>query len=420
MDEDKQKKDAKESIEPENHEKKEIMVTDEDNDTSVEEVSPSNDESEEIVADKLSDEQHNTNQSSEELDKNKTLAEALEEAETSNDASTDNREIDNAVDDIVRTESDEAIAEADAKIAALEKKKSKRSIKDKIKAVFAAWWDNKPARYGTMAGLFLLLVVATLLPTSRYTILNTFGVRVNSSLSVIDSQTRLPLKNISVNLQDKTATTDESGYVEFTDLKLGSSELVISKRGYANTEKTIVLGWGSNPIGEQEIVATSEQFTFVLSDWQTGEPVTKAEATAGENSAVSDDTGKIVLTVGEENIADVVVVIDAENYRQEVLDSQQLIDEEIALALVPARKHVFVSNRSGEYDIYKIDLDKQNEEILLKSTGNEREVPVVLQHPTRNLVALVSSRDGEENRDGFILDGLFIIDVESGDTKRIA
>jgi hypothetical protein len=347
----------------------------------------------------------------------KTIEEVINEA---NAESVENSEIDEAVDDIVRSESDEVIASEDEKLAGISATPgTKKSFKQQLKDLAVAWWQNKKARYGTFAGLFVLLVFLILFPFTRYSMLNAFGVRVSSNMTIIDSQTRLPLKNISVSLQDKQARSDEDGNVFFSDLKLGSSDLSIVKIGYADNNKKIILGWGSNPIGDQELIATGEQFTFVLSDWKSGEPVTDAEAVAGENSASSDDSGKIVLTVGEENISSVEVQIMSDGYRTESLASDQLVEEDIEIKMVPGKKHVFVSNRNGEYDLYKIDVDGQNEEVLLGSTGKEREVPTVLQHPTRDITAFVSSRDGEENTDGFVLDGLFIIDVNTGDTNRI-
>lgn len=356
-----------------------------------------------------------------EINKSQTVEEAMEStAETQPDHFKPDPDTDKAVDDIVRTESDEVIAQTDAKIAALQETKNKKSLKQKIAGFFAAWWNNLPARYGTIAGLFVLAVLVVFLPVTRYATLNLFGVRVNSSLTVIDSQTRLPLKNINVTLQDKTAITDSEGNVAFSELKLGSSQLTITKRGYADNSKTLTLGWGSNPLGEQELLATGERFTFVLSDWQTGEPLTKAEATAGENSAVADDKGKIILTVGEENISAVTVEISGEGYRTETLTSDQLPDDELAIKMVPSKQHVFVSNRNGQYDLYKIYVDSEYEELLLGATKQEREVPYVLPHPTKNLVAFVSSREGDTNQEGFVLDGLFIIDVDSGESNRIA
>jgi len=353
--------------------------------------------------------------------KDKTIDEAMKEADenSESDAFKPDAEVDAAVDDIVRTESDESIAEADAKVAAVEAKRSKKSLPKKIKGAFVAWWQNKPVRYGTFAAMLAVFTTIVLLPMTRYTALNAIGVRVSTSMVVVDSQTRLPLKNISVELQQVTATTDELGEVAFSDMKLGNSDLTITKRGYADNSREIVLGWGSNPIGEQELVATGEQFTFVLKDWKSNDIIAGGEATSGENSAIADDGGIIVLTVGEESIADVEVIITAPGYRDEVLTGETLEDTENIIVMVPGRKHVFVTNRSGQYDLFKIDVDGQNEESILEATGKEREVPTVLPHPTRDIVAFVSSRDGQENSDGFALDGLYIVDVESGEEDRI-
>jgi hypothetical protein len=357
-----------------------------------------------------------------EINPETTVEEAIEASEDDSvytDLKTDT-DIDEAIDDIVRSESDDYLKEADAKLAAATVVK-KPGLKSKVKALASAWWKSKKARYATFAILGLLFVLSTLIPASRYAILNVFGVRVKTSMTVIDSQTRLPLKNIYVNIQGKEQFTDEEGYVSFEKLKLGASNLEIKKRGFADSSRKIILGWGSNPIGEQEIIATGEQFTFVLSDWISGDAVVDgAEATAGENSAKADDTGKITLTIGEESIRDVEVTVTAEGYRDESFSSDELVDSEIPVRVVPRKHNLFVSNRDGRFDIYKIDLDTKNEEVLLAATEKEREVPAILSHPSRNIAAIVSSRDGVQNSDGFTLDGLFIVDSETEEFVKVS
>lgn len=379
--------------------------------------SDSNAQSEDLNDNFLGDES-----SDEDIDKNRTIEEAEADAkaeEAVDELYKQDSDIDEAVDDIVREESDEAIADADAKIAALNAKKEKKSFKQKIQLIARKWWDNKPVRYGTLAGLFILLIVSVLLPTSRYAILNTFGVRVSSSMTIVDSQTRLPLRDIQVQLQDQVLRTDQEGNAQFDGLKLGDSQLMITKRGYAERNETIVLGWGSNPIGEQSLVATGEQFVFVLRDWKSNEPIRQAEAVAGENNARADDSGKITLTVGEEDIANVTVTINAENYRSEELVGAELDSSEREVLLIPAKKHAFVSNRDGQYDVYVIDADGENEQRLLEATGSERDIPAIQSHPTKNIAAVVSSRDGEENDDGFVLDGLFMLNLDDGNLEKV-
>lgn len=405
-------------------------MDDKDKDLDIDETIVDNDsidikEEDEVISEDILDE-NNSEETDDKLDTSKadeplkTIEDAIEENSDNSSVYKSDPEVDAAVDDIVRTESDESIAEVDAKIAALEEAKSKKTLRQKIKASFLKWWENKPVRNGTFAALFIIFVAITLLPATRYSILNTFGVRVSSSMVIVDDQTRLPLKNINVNFQDKIALSDENGEVSFTDLKLGKSELVISKRGYADTIEQVVLGLGSNPIGEKTIVATGEQFTFVLSDWLSGVSITNAEATSGENSASADDNGKIILTIGEENISEVEIDILADGYRTEVYKSEDLTKEETEVKLVPAKKHTFISNRDGQYDLYSIDIDGKNEEILLEATGKEREVPTIKVNQNNDVIAFTSSRDGETNKDGFILDGLYIVDVNEKSEKRIA
>jgi hypothetical protein len=401
---------------------------DNEEDTENEDVTNDNDkeevtENEDDITVKTDEETENEQDTSEEesgIDREKTVGEAIEESSEKSNIYERDPEVDAAVDDIVRTESDESIAEADAKLAALEESKKKKTFKQKIKSVFSKWWENKAIRNGTFAALFIVFVAIVFLPTTRYGILNVFGVRVSSSMIIVDSQTRLPLKNINVSFQDKTSVSDEDGAVSFTELKLGKSDLVVSKRGYADTKEEVILGLGSNPIGEKALVATGEQFTFVLSDWLSNKTVTNAEANSGENSASSDENGKIVLTIGEDDISDVEISISADGYRTEIYKSEEIDQKETEVKLVPGKKHTFISNRDGEYDLYKIDIDGKNEEVLLGATGKEREVPTIKTNPNNDVIAFVSSRDGETNKDGFILDGLYVIDVTDKSEKRIA
>ena len=412
--------DSQEEIATENTPEK-LPETEENVTETVDEPSDAEDVHNEEVNDSAVEdvaEDANTEEQVEESEKTVEDAIAESEQETHSDVFQPDPEIDAAVDDIVRTESDKALERSDVQLAA-SLPPSKKSLKQKIGGLVKAWWNNKKLRYGTFAALFLVFVTLSLVPVTRYAMLNFVGVRVQSSMTVVDSQTRLPLRNINVAMQDKIGATDNDGRIQFEGLKLGRSTLAITKIGYADNVRDIVLGWGSNPIGEQEIVATGEQFTFVLRDWLNDEPINDAEATAGENSARADENGKIVLTVGQEIIANVEITVSADGYRQEVFGIDALVDGENEVRMVPDRKHAFISNRDGQFDLYTIDLDGQNEEVLLEATGDEREVPAILPHPNRNQIALVSSRDGEQNRDGFVLDGLFVLDTQSGGINRV-
>ena len=328
-------------------------------------------------------------------------------------------DVDKVVDQIVNEESDELLEAQDRELERdFTPPTENRSKLEKIKGLIRAWWDNKRLRYITLAGTAVFLITMMFVPVTRYGIMNLFGVRVSTNMTIVDSTTGLPLKNIPVKLQGQEVKSNEDGYVSFEHLKQGRTILKVDKRGYTLFEKPITLGWGSNPIGDQSIVASGSQYTFVVQDWLSKKPLKDAEATSGEDVAKSDDQGKIILTVGDQG-NDTEAVINVKGYREEKLSLDSLKDGENIIDMVPAKKHAFVSNRNGEYDLYKIDVDGKNEEVLLGATGKEREVPFVSMHPDRDVVAYVSSRDGNTNKDKFILDGLFVIDVISGDVYNV-
>ena len=353
-----------------------------------------------------------------ELDKEQTIEEALKSSEEGSDSS--DSDLDNVVDEIVREESDEILEKSDEVSFAPESaKKDKSSFGRKLLSFFKLLWVKKPIRYGLILVLFLAATTVILVPNTRYAALNLFGVRVSTSMTIVDSQTRLPLKNISVSIQDQEVLTTADGYASFEGLKLGESELAITKLGYADNVRNITLGWGSNPKGEQELVATGERFTFMVKDWKSQKPIQNSEALTTENSALGDESGNITITVGEEDFSNVEIFIAAEGYRTEVFRAEDIFGQETEVLMVPSKKHYFVSNRDGDYDLYRIDLDGNNEELVLAATGDEREIPSAFVNPFRETVAFISSRDADKNDDGFALDGLFIFDRGSKEPKKI-
>ena len=336
------------------------------------------------------------------------------EVEFSNDP-----EIDKVVDEIVNEESDELLEARDNTQKIESMPVAKKGFKAKIKSLFVAWWNNKRLRYGSIIIACATILISLLVPFSRYGLLNLLGVRVSSRMVITDSGTGLPLKNITVKLQGNEQVSDEEGKVSFQHLKQGASQLLIEKRGYAKYEKIITLGWGSNPIGEQQLVATGSRYEFILKDWLGEQIIKDATASSGEDVAIADEQGKITLTVSDSSDS-AEIKIDANGYRSEELNINDLINDGMnEVKMVPAKKHLFVSNRDGKYDLYKIDVDGKNEELLLAATGKEREVPYVLVNPYKDIAAFISSRNGYTDKDKFALDELFTVDSLSGEIYSV-
>ncbi len=320
-----------------------------------------------------------------------------------------------AVDEIIASEADELLAARDHDPATLTDEDEKSNSKGKKKSsLLSRWWHSKRARNTTLVLMLIAIIVAGIVPASRYFVLNNAGVRSAASINVLDETTGQPLKNVEFSLGGTSGKTDKEGTVKLTGLRLGTQTMSVKKAAFAEVSQPVTLGWGSNPLGEFRLKPVGTQYRITVNDFVSKKPIAKIEASSGQANARANEAGEIVITIP---VAD----IDQEKIEIE-LTGEGLRTEKIAMPLgkqdvqlvqmVPARKQVFISKRSGTFDVYKVDVDGKNEEKVLSGSGSERPEAIALSiHPTKNIAALVSARDNSKNKDGYTLSNLTIIDL---------
>lgn len=279
-------------------------------------------------------------------------------------------------------------------------------------------------RAGVRWSIALLIIggsVATVVvPVARYTFLNTIGVRSSSSLTVLDASTRQPLKGVAVTIGATQATTDDQGTARVEQVRLGSQHLSIEKRGFASVAKTITVGWGSNPLGQIEVEPTGTQYNFIIVDYASGKALPQAELTSGEASTRADSTGHAKLTVGDPGDSDLTVTISLAGYRTDTVAIKPDTKEDVRISLVPSRKHVFMSKRSGSLDLYGVYADGKQEKRIVTASGSEQTTRLTLvPHPTDSPVAYVSTRGNQTNSSGDLLDNLVLVDSNNGNRTNV-
>ncbi len=346
--------------------------------------------------------------------------ESTESSEPQDAVEAEDAEMDSLVDDIVVREGDELLAARDAKLQrALQRTIPKPSFTQRLAGFFAVWWHNKYARYGTLLVISAGLTALAAMPTSRYYTLNAVGVRGAASLTILDNTTQQPLKNVAVQLGDRKSKTNQDGLVKLSGLPLGTQSLAVSQAGFSTINKTITLGWGSNPLGEFTMDAVGTQFRFKLTDYLSGKPVKSAEISRGDANAQANDKGELVLTTDQKQPSNQMAIISAEGYRSEKVSLEIGQKQSRVIAMVPSQKEVFVSKQSGKFDLYKMDIDGKNKQLLLAASGHEDGDISVVQNSSGSQVALVSKRDATKNQDGYPLQSLTLIETASGRVLKL-
>ncbi len=333
------------------------------------------------------------------------------------DPNASDPETDKAVDDIVAQESDAVLAAEDAQTEQAANKPA--TFGQKCKDFFYAWWHSKWARRTTILVVLAGVAATALIPVARYAVLNGAGIRASVSVVVLDDTTQLPLKNVTVSLAGQQATTNINGVAKVQHLRLGPQLLSIKRLAFAPITQRIVVGWGSNPLGNLSLKAAGVQYTINVIDYVSGKPLPNVEANSNGIEALSDKNGKIILTVDNKDALAVPVAIILSGYRTEQLSLAATPGAPTAVQLITGRQDVFISKQSGKYDLYKVDVDGKNKQVLLAGTGNENGNISLAVSPAGDEAALVSTRDNKHDSDGYLLTTLTLVNIASGNTATL-
>jgi hypothetical protein len=333
------------------------------------------------------------------------------------DPAIENPDIDAAVDAIVSKESDELLAlQGDTSVPQHTKAPG---FGGRLKRFFRAWWRNKWARYATIIGIAAAITTLTAMPTTRYAILNACGVRSSAKVVVLDNTTRLPLKNVTVSIGGQKAQTNREGLVTISGLKLGNYQLMVKRLAFAPYSQKVTIGWGSNPLGNISLKAVGTQYEILVKDFLSDKPVAGAEVESDQVNALSDNQGKVTLTVADTSITTLAVKLNAPGYRSETLQLTADTTKQTSVSLVPSQKTVFVRNDFGKYDVYSSDLDGKDTKLLLAGTGLENAAISLAVSADNTQAALVSTRDNLRDSDGYLLRALTFINVSAGTSVTV-
>lgn len=292
-------------------------------------------------------------------------------------------------------------------------------LSEKIKHAWRKYWRLPHAKLYTAAGITTFILLISLVPFSRYFLLNLVGVRSSMSISLYDETTKQPLKNVQITARGMTVVTGSDGKATFQHIKLGRTRLDIKRRAFAPVQKTITLGWGSNPLGNLELKPVGAQYSFLIIDALSSKPIEKAEAGSDDLASLSDKDGKLVFTVDGSSDQDLQITITANGYRKEKVTINNDTNKTQTVKMIPGRKQPFISKQSGRFDLYSTDIDGKNETVVLKATGNEQPEIGLIAHPTDEVAALVSTRDNIRNKDGFLQQTLTFVDLSDNTTRTI-
>lgn len=291
---------------------------------------------------------------------------------------------------------DEELEESDAEQAEAGKK-------HRLRAFFAGYWRHKK----WALPLTLLVLVGGLLavPATRYPVLGTF-LTSTYRIEVVDSKTGTPVSGATVQLDGRTALTDDDGHAAIR-AHVGSRELAISKKYYTTVRAGAFVGIKSRPADSNrlKLVATGRQVPLKVIDKLSGKPVKNAKIRVLDTSAKTDETGRAIIVLPTTHATEKATVTAA-GYNQAgatVRVTNKTVPGN-TISLTPAGRVYFLSNASGTIDVVSTNLDGAARKTVLAGTGDEdSDHTVLLASRDWKYLALLSRRDGGQHAKLFLI-----------------
>ncbi len=316
---------------------------------------------------------------------------------------------------------DESVAEEPAKPVAEQDSPQTPDLNTDKKSRFVkikALLKNK--KFFIPAGLILILLVLVISLTNiKYSLFGVF-VKRDVSVEVVDDKTLQPVSGVSVELAGKKGVTDGEGIVKIDDVKVGKKKVKLSKSGYESKTQDTLVRFSTTKLEPIRLVGSGYKLSFVVKDRVSGAPIKDAKITLGGVESLTNSKGEADARVLPSGSAKLSLSISSDGFNT-VTQDVEVVDNAPPkeIILTPSGTVLFVSNKSKKYDVYASDLDGKNERVVLKASGKENENTIIYPSPTGEYVALVASREGTSGEYGGLEQELYVINVASGELKKI-
>ena len=288
-------------------------------------------------------------------------------------------ETDEAVEDIMKHDGDEALKAQDEAAAEAPTPAGRWR---RFKAGWSAWWSNPRKRWGSVGGIVIVLAVLFIVPLTRYNILGVV-VKAPVVVRVVDNTTGKPVSGALVELSGKHAETQADGKATLR-VNTGSGTLKVSKKYYRGVSTDKLVAFSGNDF-RASLVATGRQVQVRLVNKLTGKPLSGGTISAGGAKATSDTKGLATLVIASSATTQRgSVSMNGYNTLLVTITADGNLAQN-TFAVVPSGKLYFLSNLSGKIDVVKTNLDGSNRQTVLAGTGSE----------DPNGTSLLASRDWE-------------------------
>lgn len=280
---------------------------------------------------------------------------------------------------------------------------------------FKRTWRTKKGK-ALFISLALLIVLGILyaVPASRYGILG-LVVKKEAVLAVVDTQTKKPVTQATVEVAGLSAKTDNDGKVVFKDVPVGEYQAKVTKKNYKDgTSSYTVPIFTASEQTTVNLEATGRQVLVTVTNLITQKPIENASLVADEVTAITDARGEatLVLPADKPVVKAKISHTDYNETEADVLVTDQA--DANKLTLTPAGSVYYLSKATGKINVMKANLDGSAASVVVEATGSESDQSTVLLAARDWQYMMLSAK-----RKANVAGQLYVIDAKTNTLKTV-
>jgi hypothetical protein len=310
----------------------------------------------------------------------------------------DDKTTEQAIEDIVLTESNQVLADQDAAIEAQAKPAKPEKKRFSIKKLLKNKW------FYFSLGLILIVIFA--LPYTRYRILGLF-LDNQFELRLVDSTTGTPVSGADVTINGQTKDTNGSGEAAFK-LKLGSHNYKITKQYYRNAVGQVFVGLEVGKPTTLTVSATGRRVPIKVIDKLSSKPIANASIKILNTNARTDSTGMAYVVLPTSSSVYLATVSASAYNAVTTRVSVATKTSANTISLVPSGNIYFLSTTGSSINVIKASLDGSDPQVLEANVASAKSASTALYaSPDQKYLVLEATRGGSQPE-------LYVINAASG------
>ncbi|GAC1499521.1 MAG: hypothetical protein NVS1B10_02340 [Candidatus Saccharimonadales bacterium] len=267
-----------------------------------------------------------------------------------------------AVDDIIASESDQLLDNEDSKFAPVPLKSTTSGSSSRFKRLLKFKW--------LVLSLAILLLVIFGVPYSRYKVLG-LVIKKSATVIVTDSKTGMPVSSADISIGNAAAKTDAYGRVHL-NAAVGQHQLIITKKYYAKYMSAYFVGFKAAMPASVKLQATGRLVPVIVNNKITGQPISGVQIHVLDTTAKTNNQGQATIALPTSSATDKAnLTLNGYNSADVEVSVTDSVDKANTFNLTPSGQIYFLSNRSGNIDVVKTNLDGTGRTTVMEGTGHE-------------------------------------------------